>query len=406
VSGRGADGRALWSSGFRPFFLLGALYGPLLALWWLGAELGAWPAASSDVPLFLAHGHELVFGFATAIVCGVLLTALPSWSGMRELGAPWLLVLAILWLAGRVSFFLRGPLPDSVVILGAGALLPVLVLLLLPGLLRARPRLFLWTLPPLLALAVAGVTFELARLRGSPTGMQWSLLLGLYALMFLYALYGGLLTPAFTRNHLRARGEAAAVILVPLEYATAGAMLALAVADLCGAGRGWLLASAVTALTLQAWRWARWRGWRTLGEPLLWTLHAGYAWFIVALALRALAEATPLVPRSAWIHTFTLGALGLTMGSLMTRVTLRHTGRPPALGRAARLAFGALLLAPLPRLAHALIEPASALLVATTLLWTAGFLAWLGAHARALLTASLPGSAAGAWEPRPEFQSG
>ena len=126
MSGRGADGRALWSSGFRPFFLLGALYGPLLALWWLGAELGAWPAASSDVPLFLTHGHELVFGFATAIVCGVLLTALPSWSGMRELGAPWLLVLAILWLTGRVSFFLRGPLPDSVVILGAGALLPVL----------------------------------------------------------------------------------------------------------------------------------------------------------------------------------------------------------------------------------------------------------------------------------------
>jgi uncharacterized protein involved in response to NO len=90
----------------------------------------------------------------------------------------------------------------------------------------------------------------------------------------------------------------------------------------------------------------------------------------------------------------------------MTRVTLRHTGRPPTLGRAARLVFGALLLAPLPRLAHALIEPAAALLLAATLPWAAAFLTWLAVHARALLTASLPGSAAGAWGPRPEFQSG
>jgi uncharacterized protein involved in response to NO len=405
VSARAAGRSALWSSGFRPFFLLGAAYGPLLALAWIAAERGAWPAAV-DVPLFLVHGHELLFGFAVAIVCGVLLTALPSWTGTRELGVPWLVMLVVLWACGRMAFLGRAALPPAVAAIADAALLPVLVVLLLPGLLRARPRLFLWTLPPLLALAAANVAFELGRLRGSPADMQYGLRVAVYALMFLYALYGGLLTPAFTRNFLRARGEPAAAILAPLEYATALAMLALATADLLDAGRGWLLAASAVAVTLHAWRWARWRGWRTLGEPLLWTLHAGYAWFIVALALRGVAALTPRVSPAAWVHAFTLGALGLTMGSLMTRVVLRHTGRPPALGRAARLVLLALLLAPLPRLVHALLVPAPGLLISATVLWAGAFLAWLALHARALLTPSLPGSAAAAWGPRPNFTPG
>lgn len=399
---------ALWSSGFRPFFLLGAVYGPLLALGWLAAERGAWPAAV-DVPLFLVHGHELLFGFAVAIVCGVLLTALPSWTGTRELGVPSLVVLVVLWACGRAAFLGRAALPPALAApaaLADAALLPVLVVLLLPGLLRARRRLFLWTLPPLLALAAANLAFELGRLQGSAANMQYGLRLAVYALMFLYALYGGLLTPAFTRNFLRARGEPAAAILVPLEYATALAMLALAAADLLGAGRAWLLAASAAAVVVHAWRWARWRGWRTFSEPLLWTLHAGYAWFIAALLLRGLGALTPRVSPAAWVHAFTLGALGLTMGSLMTRVVLRHTVRPPTLGRAARWVLLALLLAPLPRLVHALLVPAPGLLVAATVLWAGAFLAWLALHARALLTPSLPGSAAAAWGPRANFTPG
>jgi uncharacterized protein involved in response to NO len=72
---------ALWSSGFRPFFLCGAIYGPLLAALWYGERLDWWilPASSAVSPL-LVHAHEFVFGFACAIVCGVLLTALPGWA--------------------------------------------------------------------------------------------------------------------------------------------------------------------------------------------------------------------------------------------------------------------------------------------------------------------------------------
>jgi len=387
----------LWSSGFRPFFLLGALYGPALAGFWLAARGGVWPVPGGAVPLALVHGHELVFGFAVAIVCGVLLTALPSWSGSVELRGAALLLLVLVWVAGRAAFLARAALPAPLAALLDGALLPLLILMLLPGLLQARPRLLLWTLPPLLALASGNGAFHVALAHASAPGMQRAVLLGLYGLMFLYALFGGLLTPAFTRNFLRARGEPAAAILVPLEYATALAMLALAAADLLGAPAPWVAGTAAAAAALHAWRCLRWRGWRTLGEPLLWTLHAGYVWFIVALVLRAVCALAPGVPPGAWVHAFTLGALGITMASLMTRVTLRHTGRPPAIAPLLWLAWVALLVAPLLRLAYGLIQPAEWLLSGATVLWGGAFLLYLLCHARMLLAPSRTGSAAALW---------
>jgi uncharacterized protein involved in response to NO len=48
----------------------------------------------------LWHGHEMVFGFAVAIICGLLLTALPSWAGVPEQVGGRLAFLVATWLAG------------------------------------------------------------------------------------------------------------------------------------------------------------------------------------------------------------------------------------------------------------------------------------------------------------------
>lgn len=387
---------ALWSSGFRPFFLFGALYGPLFAfVWYLARKLG-WLVGGGVVALPLAHGHELVFGFVCAIIAGILLTALPGWSGSRELRGSPVILLAFLWLAGRVAFHLLGVVPLALVMAIDCMFVPALIAFVIPTIARARRRLFWWTLPPLMALALANVVFYSALARGDLQAMRWANLLGVYGAAFMYALYGGLLTPAFTRNFLRARGEPAAAILVPLEYATAIAMVLFAVADLAGAPSAWMAAAAFAACALHVWRFVRWRGWRTAGDPLIWTLHAGYAWLIAAFALRGVAEFAPIVPRDAWIHAFALGALGLTMGGLMTRVALRHTGRPPAVPRAMRLAYLSFACAPLARLAYAAV-PLDAFLALAALLWGVPFLVYLKCYGAMLVTPSLPGSAAAHW---------
>jgi uncharacterized protein involved in response to NO len=379
-SGRGDPGLSLWSSGFRPFFLLAPAYGvSSLALWFLARDTG-WPAYAA-VPLW--HGHEMLFGFAAALVCGVLLTALPSWTGAAEVrGAP-LAALAGLWLAGRLAMHAAGWLPRPLVVGLDCALLPALAVMLFLTIGPARRRLFWWTLPPLAAFAAANLVFHL-------WNSQWGLLLGVHALAFLVTLYGGLFIPAFTRRYLQARGERSAAILMPLEYATAAAMVAFAAADLLGAPAAWMAAAALVAAAVHGLRFARWRGWRTGGEPLLWCIHLGYAWLIAAVLLRAAAAFTPRVPRDAWIHAFTLGAYGMLKIGLMPRVVLRHTGRAPAAPPAMRAAFVMVLGAALLRVAYSLRGPGDWALGASALLWGSALLVFLWLYAPMLLRPSLP----------------
>ena len=390
TTGPRVNAGALFSSGFRPFFLLGAIYAPLVIATWFAPQTGFWSLFLPAAPAALVHAHELLFGFAVAIVCGVLLTALPSWSGARELGGGRLALLASLWLAGRVVIWSAHVLPAPVVALIDCALLPVLGVLLAPAMRGARMRLFVWTLPPLVALLLGNLLYHLAVTLELADGARWSIWLGLYALAFLYSLYGGLLTPAFTRTFLRARGEPAAAIHVPIEYLTAAAMLVLAGLDLSAAPGPWIALAAFAAVALHLVRFARWRGWRTVADPLLWTLHLGYLWFIGAIALRGFAETDAAVPRDAWIHAFTVGALGLTMAGLMTRVVLRHTGRALAVRASMLAAYGALFAAAVLRLAVPLAGAGAWAITAAAVLWALAFVIYLVAYGTMLLQPSLP----------------
>jgi uncharacterized protein involved in response to NO len=376
----GLSDRPLWSSGFRPFFLAAAAYGPLLIALWYGARAGWWGLPGGGLALPLLHAHELLFGFAAALVCGVLLTALPSWSGAREVRGGRLAVLFAVWAAARAAFLAGSPYAGVL----DSALFPVLAVVLFATVSHARRRLFWWTLPPLAALAAANALYHFG------PDPRWALTLGVHALAFLFTLYGGLFIPAFTRRWLHARGERAAAILPPLEYATALAMVAFACADLLGAPPAWTAVTALAAALVHGWRFARWRGWRTTAEPLLWCIHLGYAWLIAALVLRALAGVTAQVPRDAWIHAFTLGAYGMLKIGLMTRVALRHTGRPLKASAAMQAAFAAVFAASLLRLAYSVHGLGEWALASSALLWCAAFLTYLAVHGPMLLGPSLP----------------
>jgi uncharacterized protein involved in response to NO len=388
LSGPGAgDVAPLWVSGFRPFFLAAAAYGPLCLLGWLAVRSAGWPAYAPGV---LWHAHEMLFGFAAALVCGVLLTALPSWSGAREMRGARLALLAALWLAGRLAMLAADALPRALVAVIDCALLPALCLMLLRAVAHARRRLFWWTLPPLAAFAAANVAFHVALAQRETGQAAWALTLGVHALAFLFTLYGGLFIGAFTRRYLHERGRRAVAILLPLEYATAAAMAGFAAADLCGAPPAWMLAAALAAAAVHAWRFARWQGWLVTREPLLWSIHLGYAWLILALLLRGLAELAPQVARDAWIHAFTLGAYGLLKIGLMNRVVLRHTGRPVRSPPAMQIAFVAVFAAAVLRLAWAVHAVGETALVASAVLWSAAFATWLALYGAMLFRPSLP----------------
>jgi uncharacterized protein involved in response to NO len=96
--------------GFRPFFLLGAVLAALAIPVWIAALQG-W-ALPAPVGGWLAwHRHELVFGFAGAIIAGFLLTAVQTWTGRPSLSGRPLALLVGLWLLGRLSWWLPSAWP-------------------------------------------------------------------------------------------------------------------------------------------------------------------------------------------------------------------------------------------------------------------------------------------------------
>lgn len=385
----GASHAALWRSAFRPFFLLGALYAPLLA----AAGVAAWSAGVA-LPAHW-HAHEMLFGFATAIVVGVLLTALPSWAGTPELHGARLATLAALWLAGRVAFWVSPWLPPAVVAAADLGLPLLLAAWLAPPLWRVPRRAWRAVLPIVLALAVANAVFHVAA--GDAVLAQRALRAALWVLVLLFTLGGGLLTPVFTGNALRASGRGApAPTAWPLEAAALAALLALAAADVAGVAGAPTAALALAAFVLHGWRVARWRGWRAFDAPLVAGLHAGFAWLLLAFALKALADFGLLPgawPDTLWVHAFTVGALGQVMLSLMTRVALRHTGRALHPPRALAWTGWAVAAATLVRLVAAALGEA-AWLGAALLPWAAAFAGWAAVTGRWLVAPSLPRAAA------------
>lgn len=383
-------GAPLWSSGFRPFYLLGTLFGLLVMATWTGAWLGAWPTPPGHLSLRHLHGHEMIFGFAAAIVVGITLTALPSWPHTPEVrGAP-LAVLVGLWLAGRLAIWggawLAAPWRAGIDLL----FFPAVFAMVAAPLLHASNRLYLLLLPILLALFGANLAWHLGMLLGNEQLASNGLLAGLYALMVLFVLKGGLLTPIFTGNALRASGRGdQAPFLMALDSAAVAAIVVLAGFDLGGAPANWTAGAALACVLLNGWRVMRWRGWRVSDVPLVFAMHLGFAWLLLAFALKAAAALGGLVPELAWVHAFTIGSLGLMMLALMTRVVLRHTGRVPQAPPAIRIAFTMMFAAALLRLAAHLPGLGSITVTLAALLWLASFAVYLRLYAHILVQPSL-----------------
>ncbi len=380
----------LWASAFRPFYLLGSLYAPLLAAAWLAAWLGLW-VMPGGLPLKLVHGHEFIFGFAAAIIFGVVITALPSWAGTDEIEGGPLALLVALWLAGRVGVWLAPWLPAPLPAVLDCLLYAAASFMLTPALLRVKNRLYLLLLPILVALFIANLVFHHAAARGDAALAALALRAAIWAIVVLYVLKGGVLAPIFTGNALRETGRGAQLpFLMPLEAAALAALLLLAGSDLAGAPPALSGSAALACAALYGWRSLRWQGWRVADVPLLLPMHLGFVWLLLAFALKALADLGGLVPEATWLHAFTVGSLGQMMLGLMTRVSQRHTGRALEMPPAMMLACAAMFLAATLRVVAGVGAGNTALIGLATLLWAAAFVIYLLCYARILMLPSLP----------------
>ncbi len=365
---KASKGWALWTLGFRPFYLLAALQAALMVPLWALEFSGLLPLPLMATPV--RHAHEMVFGYSLAVIVGFLFTAGRNWSGQPTPTGKPLMALAALWLLARVLMFT----PWAWAALAANVAFPWLAAWGLWRALRAgHSRRNYFFVGLLVAMGVASGVVHLSQIGWLHLPAGLGLALGLDIVLFMIAVMAGRVVPMFSNNGapgLKARRDE------PTEKAALASVLLLLALDALGLN-GWPVALACAlALAAHGRRWWLWQPWGTLRQPLVWVLHAAYLWLLIHLALRG-GAALGWLPASAATHALTVGTIGMMTLGMITRTALGHTGRPLRAGAIETSAYVALLLAALVRVFPPLLWPASLLpsVQAAALLWSLAF--WL-----------------------------
>jgi uncharacterized protein involved in response to NO len=365
---------AVLEGGFRPFFLLAGLQGALSTLVWLLAYGGRLSLPAPWVPAWW-HGHELVFGFAGAAICGFLLTAVPKWTGTASVrGAP-LAVLVALWVAGRVAMALAGQWPPAAVAVADLLLLPAMAVAVGRPIVGAR-NVRNYAFPLLLVLLfVANGLMHLEALGVARTA-RLGLYLALYVVVVMVALVSGRIVPSFTASALARRGSELEVRAAPqvgrLAVGAVAVAAALQVVAAPAAVRGVAALGAAVLLLVRA---LGWRAFASRGEPILWVLHKGHAWLVVGFGLLAWAELVGGILPSVALHALSAGAIGTMVLAVMTRASLGHSGRPLRASRLTVVAYVLVTLGAAVRVFGPIVAPAGYMHAVLTggALWAAAF---------------------------------
>lgn len=359
-------GFALWALGFRPFYLLASAFAALsIGLWALQfSGLLRAPYLSGAV----WHAHEMLFGFALAVIVGFLFTAGRNWSNQpTPTGLP-LALLAGLWLLARVLVLT----PWAWAAAAANVAFPLAsaIALAIPFYRSRNRRNYFFV--ALLALMAIAAGFVHATQLGFARVPAWAgIQLALDVVLFIVVVMGGRVIPMFTNNGVPGTSASRRAWL---EKASLGLVLALAAADAAQLPAPVLVVVASAAGLAHTARWLLWQPWKTLRVPLVWVLHVAYAFVALHLMLRA-AAALDALPATLATHALTVGAIGTIIIGMMTRTARGHTGRPLKADRFDVACYVLVIAAALLRVGLPWAVPALTLhaVLCSAALWSAGF---------------------------------
>lgn len=376
-------GPALLSYGFRPFFLLGAVYAGFAVLAWL-------PIFHGELQLRTAFGaidwhvHEMLYGYLPAVVTGFLLTAIPNWTGRLPIQGRPLLVLVVVWLAGRFAVTVSAQLGWLTTAVIDVAFLALLIAAVAREILAGKNWGNLKVVGLVSLLLVGNVAFHLeSHFHGSA---EYGVRIGIATMVLLISVIGGRIVPSFTRNWLaRENPGRLPAPMAWFDFIVIGVSAAtLALWVMLPAGR---LSGAMLAIAglLQIARLARWAGDRTLRDRLVLVLHVGYA-FVPLGFLLASAAALGLIAVSAGIHAWTVGAAGTMTLAVMTRASLGHTGNALIASAMTQIIYAAIVIAALARIGASLLPVWSdPLLQLTVLAWCLAFFGFVASFGPLLI---------------------
>jgi uncharacterized protein involved in response to NO len=368
---RDYDGPALFSYGFRPFFLAAGLWAIVGILLWIPQYMG-----KLTVPTHLSaldwHTHEMLYGYVAAVIAGFLLTAIPNWTGRLPVNGWPLAALAALWLAGRLAILVSAHLGGLFAAIIDTAFLAALAVVAGREIIAGGNWRNLRVLTVLVVLVLGNVIFHAEVLLTGAA--DYGTRIAIAAVILMISLIGGRIVPSFTNNWLSRNNPGRMPVPFSQFDMVALVISAFALVAWIITPMHWLSGVLlVVAGGLQSVRLARWAGDRTVTDRLVLILHIGYAFVPLGFLMIGLAVFIAEVPATAGIHAWTAGAIGLMTVAVMTRATLGHTGQALQAGYATQAAYALLLAAALVRIVAAFMGSVD-LLEFAGLAWTAAFI--------------------------------
>ncbi len=324
---------ALFNLAFRPFFLGAGLYAVLSMVAWMGVYVFHWQLSLLGLQPMNWHAHEMLFGYALAVIAGLLLTAVKNWTGIQTLRGYRLALLFALWAGARLLFLAAGQQQLFwAAVLDTLFLLFLIVAVLMP-LIRARQWKQLGLVAKLVLILLANVAFYLGALNFMPEGIRWGLYSALYFILGLIFVMGRRVIPFFIEKGI-APEKARIHNWRWLDLSSLGLFMLFWIADVFTdfpVLTGWLALLLFLLHGIRLWGWHDRAIWR---KPLLWVLYLAYVFITAGFALKAAAVFFSVSPYLA-VHAFAFGGIGMMTLGMMVRVTLGHTGRnvlePPRL---------------------------------------------------------------------------
>lgn len=330
------------NAAFVPFFLGSAVSAIVSTTSWALVYLHGFPLPLPDINPFYWHAHQMIYGYAMAVIAGFLLTVVESWTGRAAAGRSSIAALLLLWILARV-FFLAGHL------LLAAILDLSFVLWLSAAITLTIVRTSQWrqmaVVSKLILLGLGNLVFYL----GAAAGTYWGIFGGLYLVLGLILTMARRLFPAFVE-------EEEPINSPWLDRASLIFFLAFFVAELARAPQ-WLSAGFAFGVALV--NGARLLAWH---RPLIWQRNLLWSFYISMWMIVAGFLMFAVAPVLGWsqslaLHAMAFGGIGLVTLSMMWRLFLEHFGRSGSNSFSQLLAFGVLILGALLRVVLPLLWP-------------------------------------------------
>lgn len=344
---------SLFNLAFRPFFLGASMFAVFGMLIWALLVQGLVQLPNDHISLLEWHGHEMVFGFATAVIAGFLLTAVKNWTQVNTpYGIP-LAILFSLWLMARITWFIPEFFPaqlETIILLTALFDISFNVLFAIAfayPIIVARQWQQLGLLSKVILIAIFNTLFYLGLLGIVENGTLIGIYGGFFIVLAVILTMGRRVIPFFIEKGIDKEITLANPSWIDRSNLVLFLLLAINELFFHELYLTSLLASALLVIgTVRLYNWHHPDIWK---NGMLWSLYLGMVFIQLGFLFYALTWLFPSLQTLA-IHALAVGGLGILTLSMMMRVSLGHTGRnvnePPSQHR---IIFGLMISATIVR---------------------------------------------------------